>query len=105
MAGVGLLHGINGECPDRVDAQLIDGLLAHDVSLADQGMTAMWVQGLDAAPADKAPKLYSKKGWAGLCDWRPGYFQVSCSGRVAAISNTKSGHYPGMQVLVFSAKP
>lgn len=24
-------------------------------------MTATWVQGLDAAPADKAPRLYSKK--------------------------------------------
>jgi len=40
---------------------LIDVLLAHSVSLADQGMTAMWVQGLDAAPADKSIKLYFKK--------------------------------------------
>jgi hypothetical protein len=35
-------------------------------------MTAMWVQGLDAAPADKAPKLYSKKGLASLRGWRAG---------------------------------
>jgi len=93
MAGIGLLHGINGECPDGVDAQLIDVLLVHSVSLADQGMTATWVQGLDAAPADKAPKLYSKKGWAGLRGWRPGDSQAPSSNNGA------------MQVLVFSAKP
>jgi len=72
MAGVGLLHGINGECPDRIDAQLIDVLLAHSVSLADQGMTATWVRGLDTAPAVKAPKLYSKKGLASLRGRRAG---------------------------------
>jgi len=65
MSRIGLLHGINGERSDCIDAQLIDILLAHFVSLADQGMTAMWVQGLDAAPADEALKLYSKNAWVG----------------------------------------
>jgi hypothetical protein len=77
MTGIGLLHGINGECPDRIDAQLIDVLLAHSVSLAEKGIPAMWVQGLDAAPADKTPKLYSKKGRTGLRGGRAGYSQVS----------------------------
>jgi hypothetical protein len=64
MPGIGLLHGINRERPDSIDAQLIDVLLAHSVSLADQGIPATWVQGLDAAPADKAPKnCTAKKGW------------------------------------------
>ena|SRR5208283_2535293 len=88
MPGIRLLHGINGERPDGVDAQLIDVLLAHSVSLADQGMTATWVQGLDAAPAGKAPKLYSKRGLAGLHGWCAGYSQVSCSGRGAVGSES-----------------
>ncbi len=29
MAGVGLLHGVDGECADRVDAELVDIWLTH----------------------------------------------------------------------------
>jgi hypothetical protein len=93
MAGVGLLHGINGESPDRIDAQLIDVLLAHCVSLADQGKTAMWVQGLDAAPADKTLNCTAKKAWLFCVAGVPAILACSVGGRGG------SGSVPGYRCV------
>ncbi len=47
----------------------------------------MMVQGLDAAPADKAPKLYSKIAMAGSSVPRAGRSLEPCHERLAAEKN------------------
>src|SRR5687768_7936606 len=41
MSGVGLLHSVHGESPDRVDAELIDLLRSHGFSFAGRRILSL----------------------------------------------------------------
>src|ERR1700761_4884732 len=75
MPGIRFLHRVNRQGANRIDAERIDVLLAHCVSLTGQRIPGSWVQGLDAPPAEKFTELYFNpnviRQYAGLRIARP----------------------------------